>query len=162
MSDTTKSLQRFKTNPVEFVIFLIMTGIFFHSVYHLFYDTPDFTATTLSPMEANPLSENRRPATHSTEFLNLAVTCDSKNLPQTLATKVRIKGPLCKMNLEEPTQTNIKNVTNKFSATVFIDPASKEFSTDYISLNSGTNHIQMDFYYPNGKTLTQNLFIEKP
>ncbi|MGZ3707368.1 MAG: hypothetical protein ACXWPM_00700, partial [Bdellovibrionota bacterium] len=55
-------VRRFKTNPVEIVIFSVVSLIFINSLYNLFYDHQGFHPAALSPMAANPTSEGRAPA----------------------------------------------------------------------------------------------------
>ncbi len=58
MGSTTKtvnkSVRRYRINPLELVIFTLVTAGFGFSVYHLFRETGDFHFATLQPMEASP------------------------------------------------------------------------------------------------------------
>lgn len=164
--EQTPSLKRFKTNPVELVIFLAITGVFMHSVYQLFYESPNFRATALAPMHANPLSEGRSPAsTSSQSFMNLDVRCENNAERDTSASKVRLNGALCGADASEDssklTKTSVVNTANKFNATVFTDTTANKFSTDYIPLNPGRNAIHIEFAYRSGKIVSQDVVIQK-
>lgn len=160
---STPQIKRFRVNPVELAIFLIVSLIFGNSVYNLFYDRQGFRPTALAPMEANPISEGRAPASVKTSqtFLNLEIKCGAPAEENTAATKVRLTGPLCGAVADEQklVKTQISNDANKFNATVF--PHSGRFSTDYIPLNAGKNPIRMEFTFQGGRSFSQDLVINK-
>jgi hypothetical protein len=165
MNDS-KEIQRFRANPVEIVIFLIVAGVFCHSIYGLFYDSHGFTPAALKPMAANPISEApRTPASASQAFLNLEIKCAQSHDQDTTAGKVRLAGPLCGTDGSTPatqlTKTSVMNAANQFSATVFTDVNSAKFSTDYIPLTTGKNVLHLEFTYRNGKAVTQDLTISR-
>jgi len=183
MGTSSQNIRRFRINPVEVAIFSIVTLIFFNSLYNLFYDRQGFQTTALAPMLGTPTSEGRTPAaTTAPTFTHLNTLCDQNSDHGTSASKVRLTGPICGTVTSEaadanksktfssnsgavetlkPLKTQIVNQTNQFTATVFMDTASGKFSTDYIPLEIGSNSIQVEFFYPGGKTFTQQLFVHK-
>lgn len=162
---SVRHLRTFRTNPVEVAIFLAVTGLFVNSVVKLFYDSPDFQATALTQMASNPVSEGRAPASTQQSFLNLDVRCETAAEQETAASKVRLMGSLCGLDASTDgsklTKTVVINNANKFSATIFTDVSAGKFSTDYIPLNVGRNPLHLEFTYRGGKTVTQELVINK-
>ncbi|MGZ3689470.1 MAG: hypothetical protein ACXVBW_14305, partial [Bdellovibrionota bacterium] len=139
-------VRRFKTNPVEIVIFSVVSLIFINSLYNLFYDHQGFHPAALSPMAANPTSEGRAPASVvQKSFKSVDLSCESNPEQDTTATKVRLAGPLCEidaaLDAAKLLRTTIINTANQFNATVFPDVSTGKFSTDYIPLNTGKNPI---------------------
>src|SRR5688572_1984245 len=49
-----RNIRRYRINPLELVIFTLVTAGFGFSVYHLFRETGDFQFATLQPMETSP------------------------------------------------------------------------------------------------------------
>src|SRR5688572_25390069 len=94
---TPQFIRKYKVNPVEIAIFSVVSLIFLNSVYNLFYDNQGYQATALTPMAANPVSENagRAPASIPQAFLNVEFKCSSLPDQETTAGKVRITGALC-------------------------------------------------------------------
>lgn len=158
-------VRRFRTNPVELVIFSCITLIFFNSVYNLFYDQNGFHAAALQPMAANPASEGRSPASVAPAFVNVDVRCDLNPDQDTAATKVRLAGGICGgapgLDAGQLVKTQVTNTANKFAATVFTDVNAAKFSTDYIPLNLGKNPIHVEFTYEGGKTVSQDINVVK-
>lgn len=158
------SHRRFKSNPIELIIFLITSAIFINSVYHILYDHSDFTAAALTPMNSNPISEGgRQLASFSSPIATLDIPCDEAQKKETHATKLRLKGILCgwspKMGNATLAKASIINTANQYSATVFTETESGKFSTDYIPLSTGENIIKFEFTYKNGKTISQTMSI---
>ena len=52
--NTTKTVRRYRINPLELVIFTLVTIGFGFSVFHLFRETGEFQFATLQPMETSP------------------------------------------------------------------------------------------------------------
>lgn len=158
-------VRKFRTNPVEMAVFSVVTLIFANSVYNLFYDQQNFRPAALTPMAANPISEGRAPASVTQAFASVEVTCgDAMNSQKTAASKVRLSGALCGVmpgDTGKLVKTVVVNNANQVNATVFTDPNSAKFSTDYIPLNSGQNSIHLEFSYRDGTTYRQNLNFEK-
>jgi hypothetical protein len=163
---SSQNTRRFRVNPVELAIFSIVTLIFLNSVYNLFYDRQGFHATALAPMAANPISEGRTPASVPRSFQNLDLKCEMPAGDQdTQAAKVRLNGTLCGstigMDETKLIKTQVTNIANKFTATVFTDLSSSKYSTDYIPLNAGKNPVHIEFFYQGGKQVTRDLTINK-
>ncbi|MCM2277306.1 MAG: hypothetical protein NDJ89_04465 [Oligoflexia bacterium] len=163
---TTQGTRRFRTNPVEIVIFLAAVGVFSHSVYKLFNDSPSYQAAALLPSAGNPVSEGRSPASVAPPaFANLDLRCDAGSEQNTQAAKVRLSGGLCGLDAATDPgkliKTTVSNGANKFTATVFMDVNAAKFSTDYIPLNAGKNPIQVEFTYSGGKIVSQELVVNR-
>lgn len=161
------SIRRFKVNPVEVVIFLIVTVVCAHSVYNLFYESPTFKASALTPMAANPISEGRSPAsvaaTPSKE--NIEIDCTDNQERQSTASKIRLIGKLCGLmdpdDAKKLMKISIVNNANKFNATIFTEQNAGKFSTDYIPLNSGENPVHLEFSYRGGRIYSQDMKIRR-
>lgn len=164
----------FKTNPVEIAIFAVVAIVFMNSAYRLVYSRDTFKAVALAPMNSNPVTEKRAPAslveaapaTSSVPFfLNMDVSCGPALSQDTQATKVRLTGPLCGASTPDEvkafSKARIVNGANKFSATIFPDTTANKFSTDYIPLESGTNAIQLEFTYSAGKTAAHEIILNR-
>lgn len=164
MSNST-NIRRFRINPVEGAIFAVVSLIFANSVYNLFYDNRAFNLAALKPMEANPVSEGRAPASVSQSFQNVDIRCEGNLDQDTGAAKIRLNGKLCGTDAATDATKLVKavvvNGANKFNATVFTDTNGGKFSTDYIPLNGGKNPIHMEFIYRSGKTFTQDFTLTR-
>jgi len=162
---TPSTIRRFRTNPVEWAVFAVVSLIFCNSVYNLFYGQQGFQPNALTAMAANPTTEGRAPASVGQTFVNLEVRCGNTPEQITSALKTRIIGPLCGMSGEDDagklTETSIVNGANKFNATVFTDLGAGKFSTDYIPLNLGPNPIHIEFKYRDGRLVSQDFQIVK-
>ena len=166
-SNEIRQVPRFRANPIEVAFLSVISLVFMNSVYSLVYDHPGFKAAALSPMASLPTSEGRAIASVSSSLLNLNFDCD-KTLPETTAaTRVRVSGLICGFNpvvspeAAAPPQIAVKNKTNHNTATVFPDPASGKFSTDYISLEAGENVIHVEIRLGTGKTISREIVIRK-
>jgi hypothetical protein len=166
-----RTATRFKANPVEIAVFSIVSLVLFNSVYNLFFDPQGFHPSTLTPMAANPVSENgRTPASAPAHaFINIEVRCPGEGAAtgsqdqETGAHKVRMTGAICH-GASDPgklVKTVVLNGANRFNATVFADTNAGKFSTDYIPLNAGKNPIKMEFTYADGKTVVNELTVLK-
>ena len=138
-----------------------------NSVYTLVYNHHGFKAAALTPMTSHPSFESRAIASVTSSLLNLNFDCD-KILPETTsATKVRVSGLICGFNPSlasesyPPPKVAVKNKTNQNTATVFLDPTSGQFSTDYISLAPGENIIHVEIHLRTGKTTSKEILINK-
>lgn len=172
-----RQAKRFRTNPVELVIFAAVTGIFFNSVYNLFYERQSFNAaaltrpidrktSTLAKATTNP--SNGMPTGRSIASVPAAITtppgiisvdlrCEMSESQETSAHRLRLTGPLC----GSATQARITNGTNHYVASVFADTQLAKFSTDYMPLVAGKNQIHIEFLNKNGKALEQDFTITK-
>ncbi|MGK5081915.1 hypothetical protein WDW37_01325 [Bdellovibrionota bacterium FG-1] len=171
-SITPPSIRRFRTNPVEVVIFSVISLIFFNSLYQLFYEQ-GFNPAVLSPMAASPTSESgRAPASLLPSLANIELRCDAPPThdadrvdEDVVAPKMKLAGSLCgKGSNTDPSKlirASVVNKSNTFNATVFTNAKDGKFSTDYIPLNSGHNFIHVEFSYHGGETVTRDLTINK-
>ncbi len=53
-STTQRGVKRYRINPLELVIFTLVTAGFGFSVFHLFHESEDFQFATLTPMQIQP------------------------------------------------------------------------------------------------------------
>jgi hypothetical protein len=161
----TQNIGRFRANPVEIAILLIISIIFVNSVYNLLYDHKGFYPTALSPMSSNPISEGRGIASVSQSLMTIQIPCEPYLDKDTLANKIRLIGSLCGAELgsgRDPlVKATIVNSLNQFAATVFTDSSTSKYSTDYIPLNQGKNVFHLEFSYLSGKTVSQELQVTK-
>src|SRR4051812_4439821 len=96
-----QKVRRFRANPVEVAIFSVITLVFFHSVYSLFYETPVDYPAIFSNSVASTAVKGRSPASvpSSSSLMALNVQCDNPADAQDItASKVRITGFLCGMS----------------------------------------------------------------
>ena len=172
-------IKQFKINPVELVIFSVVSLMLLNSVYNLFYEHPGFHPTSLSTLNSSHDTETPKVGVQAAPmFLSYDLNCESNSDQTTAAGKVRLGGGFCGQpgggpeifatsgrSLASETQKllkiNVVNTANKFSATVFTDAGASKFTTDYIPLNQGKNPIQVDFFYVGGKTVTQTFNLER-
>lgn len=159
-SNHTKE-RRFQINPVELLIFFLVSGIFINSVYKLFYDWKGLQ--TVQKASSPPKEEPPRELAAQGESLrNIEVQCQEGFEQITEAGKVRLSGPICGrgqgMSL---LKTEIVNLANGSIATVFTDTNADKFSTDYIPLGPNRNPISLKFIYRDGKTVSQQITILK-
>jgi hypothetical protein len=160
--------RHWSVNPVEVAIFSAVALIGVNSLYSLFSNSEGFQAAALSPMSANPVSEGRSPASIGHSAANIDTNCDDSASNRVSAGKIRLAGPICpevtdedKSDSIKPQKVEVKNETNNFAATVFIDKESAKYSTDYIPLSAGVNKLSIQFVYPKGKAIAQKLELIK-
>jgi hypothetical protein len=91
-----------------------------------------------------------------TSATELTVDCNPQTHPSVLPANIkyaRISGTICprpgRHRSGGSRVTEIKNLANGFAATVF-NLSEREFTTDYISLMDGENHIQISHRYDDG------------
>ena len=167
-------VRRFRANPVEVAIFSIVTLVFTHSVYSLFYDTQSFypgSFMSRSYASAPPsrdiasASASLSALTGAASQLELDFKCEGSVTQETGASKVRISGPLCGMNETSTAgrlvRATIENKKNQFQATVFTDIYHGKFSTDYIPIETGDNQIKLEFRYFDGSSSVAEVTLKK-
>jgi len=175
----SKTPRRFRANPVELVIFAVISVIFGNSIYKLVYDQQGFHPTALRPMAANPVSEGRAPASVPAKSLaSIQMNCEATMTEQTVeASKARFSGPLCGSDAgiaatDSLVKAEITNQGNLAQATVF--PLNKSlaandsdqselphFSTDYVPLTKGKNPIHVEFVFKNGHVFKKDFVVTK-
>lgn len=163
---TAKKIKRFRINPVELGVFLIVTLIFANSVYQLFFDWKGYQTKEISSAKTDSA---RSPASITgTQVENIEIGCGHSIRQETLATKVRLNGPLCGIKPGSETtfdKVEILNQSNKTQAVVFSDVTDGTYLTDYIPLVSGENALTIKLTYNAGKqgpkTVQQDLVIVK-
>ncbi len=159
----TYPIPRFRTNPVEIIIFLTITLIFIYSLYNLLYGRVDFQLNTISTMSANPISEGRSPASTVSSLTTYEMACEKMSAKTISSNKLRLHGLLCSSNSNKSdkilNRAEIINTTNQFAATVFTDIENGQFSTDYIPLSAGLNSLHVLFTYQDGEKFELDLAI---
>lgn len=152
--------KRFRINPVEVIVLMIIGGLLLHSSYRLLRDSQNGMHLEVF----SPLPVNRGIASTIRPFQNLEIHCGEEFQQQTEASKIRLIGPLCHLaeaQATPPSTLKVKNAANQFTATVFTDRVNQKFFTDYIPLARGDNPIRVEFQYPNGKSTSQDLIVMK-
>lgn len=79
--------------------------------------------------------------------------------PFVTASHIRLKSGYCEKN--EPQSLLVSNKTNGYTASVFMAPKSKEFSTDFIELKEGANEIQVTWTGAEGKVLARSFMLQR-
>lgn len=139
---------------IEVGIFSLLSLVFLNSLYHLVTNTtyqPD--VETLKAMRS---TEIRREVTKPYE-----ISCKTPLRFETTSSQIQLTGPICfsvhgKSKISPPKK--IENLTTSYTATVFgvrapaatdkptnIKTETLRFSTDFIPLAPGENHIVMQF-----------------
>jgi len=162
---SSHGVRRYRSNPIEVTIFTVILLIFVNSIYRLLYGYSTFSTPILTHMNSNPISEQRGPASVAQNFISMDIQCGDTSHHETTANKLRFKGSLCGADSEASSvnllKASIVNKTNEFNATVFTDTASNQFSTDYIPLTIGNNSITFEFRYHGGKSVSQQIDIQR-
>ncbi|MGE0615658.1 MAG: hypothetical protein AB7P04_08445 [Bacteriovoracia bacterium] len=160
----SRNSTRFRINPVELVIFSIVSLVFLNSVYKLFYDWQSVKTAALTPTRPDGDSD-RQPAAIKQSFTNLDIGCDQEKIDPVASAKVKLSLPICGLNakadLAKLRTTEITNSANKATAVVFVDLNLATISTDLIPLNAGENPITVKFSYDGGKVVTRQFVIQK-
>jgi hypothetical protein len=132
-------------------------------------DTADTTGAR-SPASAAPQFSALAIDDKGTQAIDFTLPCDGNGRFSPNVVQVRLTGKLCEKagfkgdltaNGEIET-SEIRNITNGFSATVFY-PGSKAnaFTTDYITLASGDNHIRIQHILKSGAKVQRDFMIER-
>lgn len=164
--------RRFRVNPVEMVIFGLVCTVLVNSVYHLFYDWDGIRPVAVHQLPDrdpnDPAGDRKVSSPPSTPtFANMEVNCGANAQATTSADRVRLTGTLCGAQTGAASgrspasmlRTEILNQTNRAQATVFTDPGSGKFSTDFIPLAAGVNRIELRFVYPGGRTVMEQFNV---
>jgi hypothetical protein len=117
--------------------------------------------------------DSREPASVGPQFSALAIDdkgsqaidftlpCDGNGRFSKNVVQVRLSGGLCLKTREIIEVSEIRNVTNGFSATVFPGPKRDTFTTDYITLADGENHIRIQHILKSGGKVERDFVIER-
>ncbi len=171
----------------EIAIFSLVSLVFFHSAYRLLvnaggdYVPAETRATAAQALRASrglAAAIDRRAETvkavapqdpEQTGYIPYRTQCKTSGESlQTSAPRIRIVGTPCGLrapaSVPSPasaplTQSRVENSTTRYVATVFNDPVTREFSTDFIPLDTGTNRIRLEFKYGNGSTHPATLTV---
>ena len=163
---TIKRLRSFRVNPIEVVIFSTVAAVFAHSVYRLFSEADALELTALTKTAE---SELRAPASMtvsnaSSELSLVNLGCQAEITQAATSLKVRVQGTVCTKAgdpLHKLSKVSVKNLTHGSEATVFIDPLTQGFVTDYISLQEGSNELKIQRTFEDGKIAEQKITLQK-
>lgn len=156
-----ESKRRFRVNPVEVVIFAVISLIFVKSGYSLLYTHDGFDPIALTTSAENSVTPvtGRAPASVTPvvkNFTEVKIGCEPDKEGQSVnAKKIRLIGTIC----DEVDKINVVNTSAKVTATVFPDFPNQKFSTDYISLAQGKNVIYVEYQLKDGKILGREFSI---
>lgn len=95
------------------------------------------------------------PKANTETLVNLSCS-DTNQTFETASTRLRLKGANCTEDGNIPLNTQVRNKTNGYVATVF-HRSPMDFTTDYINLREGQNEIDVKFQTEKGtieKTVT--------
>ncbi len=159
---------------------LLVLGLAVISFLFMIRPPDDMIAISLSSRSKNLTKTSRQPASHSqpsqigfmpmaaAEILNareMKITCE-QSVRDTMAAgirQVRLRGQPCSSNAKKYklARVEIKNLTNKMEASVFLLP-SQEFTTDYVALLEGENRFEIAEHYADGTTSRHEVILVRP
>lgn len=117
-----------------------------------------------APASAEPLFSALTIDDKGTQAVDFSLPCQGNGRFAKTVVQVRLSGTACdthgKPTRNEIESSEIRNTTNGFSATVFY-PKSGSFTTDYMTLASGENHIRILHILKTGGRLERDLVIER-
>ena len=151
--------QKFKANPVEYLIFGTVATVFVVTAYRFYSDSQNIRLTAMTPMRGNPVSEAREPASALLERVEM--TCGTTLDRQTGANHVLIQGPICGnpgIEGKDLLRASATNSTKGTQSPVITDLEPNRFRTD-VPLALGRNSIRVEFSFKDGKTETFDLNI---
>lgn len=158
--------QRLKANPIEVVVFALITGLFGNTLYTLVHESPNYQALALVPSTVNPTSEGRALASVPTSLiLEADVGCDTEAKPpviDTRASRIRFNGSLCASEEDDGKPAGSSalksiafvNTSNRAQGSVFSDATRERFTTEYVPLQAGANTFEVQFTYADGSNQT--------
>ena len=166
-------LPRFRTNPVELLVFLAVCGLSAYSARNLVYDdSPNYFAA-LTPMTSNPISEGKAPTPAPAKFAAVEYSCEVDFSASVLGGKVRISGPLCAgtpASGRHPAsigrdskivKAQIVNLTNSHTSSLYLDREAFKFSSDLIPLEPGANSLRIEFVVENQSPILLGLTLHR-
>ena len=156
-----------KINPIEILFFVLFLGIFLNSVYQLIsHDKdPQFKALN-TPSKSNKKTASSSQKTRdlaskgtSSELIQVDCTFSKKDLHKTKVDQIRLEGKLCKSKLNHLKKVSvyIKKTNQKKKVHTFQD--SKNFSTEMIPLNQGSNQLFIYYLTKNNKKKEKELSV---
>ena len=117
-----------------------------------------------APASAGPLFSALTIDDKGTQAVDFSLPCQGNGRFAKSVVQVRLTGTTCdskgKPTQNEIASSEIRNTTNGFSATVFY-PKSGSFTTDYMTLASGENHIRILHILKTGARFERDLVIER-
>jgi hypothetical protein len=127
-------------------------------------DTAMVQAADRSPASAEPQFSTLALDDKGTQAIDFTLPCEDKTRFAKNIVQVRLIGSLCAENpraaKQEIETSEIRNMTNGFSATVFY-PKSSSFTTDYMTLAPGTNHIKISHILKAGARVDRDFTIDR-
>lgn len=129
---------------------------------------------TVVAVEHTDSAEGRAPASAAPQFsalsiddkgsqaIDFSVPCETSNGRfSNNVVQVRLTGSLCGKIKGAIESSEIRNVTNGFSATVFPGEKADSFTTDYITLATGENHIRIQHFLKSGEKVERDFTIRR-
>jgi hypothetical protein len=98
---------------------------------------------------------------HGSQAIDFTLPCDGNSRFSKNVIQVRLSGALCTKKKEQISSSEIRNMTNGFSATVFPTGKQDTFTTDYITLANGENHIRIQHILKSGGKVERDFIIER-
>ncbi len=95
-----------------------------------------------------------------TQAVDFNMPCEGSGRFSRNVAQVRLTGEVCGKSNSPIETSEIRNVTNGFSATVFY-PKSNVFTTDYITLANGKNLIRIQHVLKSGAKVQRDFVIER-
>lgn len=162
---------RYRTNPVELVIFFGITTLFSFSLYNLLYDKDQLQIADVrieKPTLASSESATDRAPASAPSLFPITLDCGKAADQKTQARSARLTLPLCRLeggkmvkggDVKLVLSASVVNTVNNDSPTVFID--ANPLTTGPIALNSGKNSIHVEYSYRDGQKITYDFVITR-
>lgn len=142
---TNQKQMIFWTGAIVFLMSVISFFVLVQPPAHLQASIPPHALSSLRQPASLTEVEGSIQANAKNQAIDVSVPCEGEStidLPSTVS-QVRLMGSACHAkNAGEFVSSEIRNEANGFSATVFY-PKAKTYSTDYMTLSSGTNRIKI-------------------
>ena len=163
--------QRLEKQMLQWTLGLVFAGGVFSSATLLTPPGSEVIApTSTSPIGQTAQASDRAPASVLPPVLDTTVSMMDYQLGCQKSTKLivsenvhqlRITSEFCQLKKSEKVlSSSVENKSNGFVATVFALDA-QHFSTDYISLAKGQNHLVLQHQGANGASMQREVVIER-
>jgi hypothetical protein len=114
-----------------------------------------------APASASPQFSALSIDDKGSQAIDFTMPCEGHGRFSKNVVQVRLTGSLCGKLHGAIESSEIRNVTNGFSATVFPGANEDSFTTDYITLASGENHIRIQHFLKSGEKVERDFVIER-
>ena len=95
------------------------------------------------------------------QALDFTLPCEGNGRFSKNVIQVRLTGTICGKKKAVIESSEIRNMTNGFSATVFPSAKQDTFTTDYITLAQGENHIRILHFLKSGEKVERDFGIQR-